>query len=373
MKQSIYIGVMSGTSLDALDVVIADFAETPPKLIAKQAYPIHSALRSKILDLCFPGADEINRSGWLDRELGTWIGECVNHLIDNSGVSKSAIVAIGSHGQTVRHSPQNFAQDKAPFTLQIGDPNTIAEITSLTTVADFRRRDIAAGGQGAPLVPAFHQAVLQSTDSHRIICNIGGMANITLFPPNTDAVSGFDTGPGNVLMDYWINHRKGDLLDENGAWAASGSCHQSLLDSLMGEAYLALKPPKSTGRELFNHQWLHHHLASQQNLDDADVQNTLCHFTARSIAEQVQRYAHYCDELVICGGGALNNYLMALLKNYMGNTAVISCEQVGIDPQWIEALAFAWLAKQTLEHLPGNCPAVTGARHPVILGGVYVA
>lgn len=372
-QSAIYVGVMSGTSLDALDVIVADFSTSPPGILAKQAYPIEQALRSKILDLCLPGNDEINRSGWLDRELGAWIGACINGLIQVSDLDKSSIIAIGSHGQTIRHSPQNLANDQAAFTLQIGDPNTIAESTGITTIADFRRRDIAAGGQGAPLVPAFHEAVLQSAECHRIICNIGGMANITLFPPNADAVSGFDTGPGNVLMDYWVNESKGTLHDENGNWAASGQCHQALLTSLMSEPYLSLIPPKSTGRELFNQHWLHTHLTRFDDLQDADVQNTLCHFTAKSIAGQVQRHAHYCDQLVICGGGALNSYLLTLLQDYMGDTPVVASDQLGIDPQWIEALAFAWLAKQTMEHLPGNCPGVTGANRPVILGGVYVA
>lgn len=368
-----YIGVMSGTSLDALDVVVADLSTPLPKLLATQAFELSVELRQKILDLCLPGIDEINRTGWLDRELGHWIGHCINELLGNSGISKDTIIAIGSHGQTVRHSPLDIADNKAAFTLQIGDPNTIAELTGITTVADFRRRDIAAGGQGAPLVPAFHQAVFQCPDRQRVICNIGGMANITLLPPITTEVSGFDTGPGNVLMDYWIHQQRSSLFDKNGSWAASGTCHQALLTSLMSEPYLALAPPKSTGRELFNHQWLQAQLQSHPDIDAADIQATLCHFTARSIAEHIQRYANSCDEVIVCGGGALNQYLMAVLQDYLGNTPVMTSAEVGVDPQWIEATAFAWLAKQTLSQLPGNCPAVTGANRPVILGGVYIA
>ncbi len=363
---SYYIGLMSGTSLDAVDAALVSFSDKQCELQQQLALPVPNAMRRQALALLTPGENELQRMAQLDVLFGRLFAEAVNTLLETSAVSPTQIKAIGSHGQTLRHYPDA----DCPSTLQIGDPNIIAELTGITTVADFRRRDMAAGGQGAPLVPAFHEAMLRSPRENRLVLNIGGIANLTLLPADpAQAVTGFDTGPGNGLMDAWMEHHRQTPMDANGDWAASGRVDEALLKRLLDDDYFRQPPPKSTGREVFNLDWL------ATKTDDStlpeDVQATLAEFTALSIARAVHDYAPDYSQLLICGGGVHNAYLRsrlaaALPQHYLGSTA-----EKGLHPDWVEAMAFAWLAKQTLEGRAGNLPAVTGARRPVILGAIY--
>lgn len=366
----LYVGLMSGTSLDGIDTVLVELGRTP-RLIAARTFPLGDALRAQLLALCQPGADEIERMGQADRALGLACADAVNALLAEASIAPSAIRAIGSHGQTIRHRPPGTRQPHA-FTLQIGDAGSIAQHTGITTVADFRRRDIAAGGHGAPLVPAFHRAVFTGART-RAVVNIGGIANVTLLPTG-GPVSGFDTGPGNTLMDAWISRHRGLNYDRDGAWAASAAIAPSLLKILIDDPYFAAAAPKSTGREYFNLEWLDRHIAQiDADLSAADIQATLAELTARSIAQVIVALSPTPHEVFICGGGAYNRHLMLRLEallhpRQLGNTA-----QLGIDPEWVEAAAFAWLAQQTLAGKPGNEPAVTGASDYCVLGAIYPA
>jgi anhydro-N-acetylmuramic acid kinase len=368
---------MSGTSADSIDAVLVDFASTPPKLLAQLEHPIDHTLKNQILQLCNPGDNEIERMGHLDRSLGLHFAQATQQLLAQSGINADQIRAIGSHGQTIRHRPPGLQgnDDNLPFTLQIGDPNTLAEITGITTVADFRRRDIAANGQGAPLAPAFHQALFASDSSERFVVNIGGMSNITQLSPEQAAL-GFDTGPGNVLMDGWIYQQRGENYDRDGHWAASGSVHNPLLDKLLSHPFLPLSPPKSTGREAFNLNWLNHLLSEfNEPIASADVQATLLEFTATTITDAISSISKSTKsvqtEVFICGGGAFNAQLMHRLTQLSNGYQVQTTRSIGIDPEWVEAMAFAWLAHQTLQRQPGNLQQVTGAQGARILGGIY--
>ncbi|WP_330924617.1 anhydro-N-acetylmuramic acid kinase [Candidatus Sororendozoicomonas aggregata] len=361
-----YIGLMSGTSLDAIDAVLVSFNKDSIRLLANHCAPINDKLRHSIIDLCSPSDNEIEQLALVDTEFAELSAKAVNELLFMSGEKPEGIRAIGSHGQTIRHLP-----DKG-YTLQVGDPNLIAELTQITVVADFRRRDMAAGGQGAPLVPAFHQAVFSSTRESRAIVNIGGMSNISVLPDGSKkTVTGFDTGPGNVLLDYWCQKHKGVPFDRGGAWAASGSSHQQLLNSMMRESFFQASPPKSTGRELFNPDWLACQLEHFSDLSQADVQSTLCQLTVETIARAVREFAPHTRSLFVCGGGARNKALMAGLASALKGIPVSTSQVLGIEPEWVEAMAFAWLAKQRLFAEPGNLPAVTGAKGERVLGGVY--
>jgi anhydro-N-acetylmuramic acid kinase len=363
-----YIGLMSGSSLDGIDAVLVSFESSPPHLLAHHVEPLDSHLVDELDALTRPGNDELARCCRADVLLGECFAKAVIALLENAGISKQHVRAIGSHGQTLRHSPDS----DTPSTLQIGDPNIIAERTGLTTVADFRRRDMAAGGQGAPLVPAFHQAVLHDPAHDRIILNIGGIANITLLPAKPETViSGFDTGPGNALLDAWIKNQRNASYDRDGKWAASGKVHPELLTALLGEPYFFHAPPKSTGRDVFNLEWLADCWPSVAELPPQDVQATLLELTAVSIADAIRQTTPDPDQMLVCGGGVHNNTLMQRLKELLQDQQVFSTSEVGLDPDWVEAMAFAWLAKQTLAHQAGNLPAVTGAKHGVILGGIY--
>jgi anhydro-N-acetylmuramic acid kinase len=363
-----FVGLMSGTSMDALDAVLVDLSQTPLKLVATLSRPLPATLREQLLALCTPGENELERAAQADITFARFSAETVQQLIADAAVPASAIRAIGSHGQTIRHGPDA----SPPYTVQIGDGNTLAQETGITTVADFRRRDMAVGGQGAPLVPAFHAALFRSEKQSRAALNIGGMANITFLPASHHlAVSGFDTGPGNVLMDSWSQHCRGAPYDEGGAWARSGTVNEELLARLLNDPFFALTPPKSTGRERFNLTWLLPQLPD--GMDDADIQATLCELTARSTTDAIKQYAGDCRELLICGGGAENTFLLERLASLLPNCRVSSTADYGLAPRWVEATAFAWLARQTLQHLPGNLPAVTGAREAVILGAIYPA
>lgn len=365
---SLFIGLMSGTSMDAADAALVDFSFTPPKLIATQRTPLTAELRAALLALCVPGPNEIERMAEFDARLGEIFAETTLALLKKSGVSTMDIQAIGSHGQTVRHQPGG----PYPFSLQIGNPALIAERTGITTIADFRRADIAAGGQGAPLVPAFHNAVFRSFEHDRVVVNIGGIANITILPKEAkQPVTGFDTGPGNMLLDAWAERHLGKRMDENGHFAATGKTHEGLLAGLLSDSYFALAPPKSTGREHFNIARLDAVLKNYSSVAARDVQATLCELTAASIAVAIQKHAPSSKEVLICGGGVHNVHLMQRLRSRLSQCSVESTEKYGINPDWMEAMAFAWLAKQTLEGKPGNLPSVTGARRAVALGVIY--
>lgn len=369
-QRQLYIGLMSGTSADAIDAALVDLQSTP-KLIAQHSLALPAKVRQKIHSLSIPSDNEIDRMGSLDVDLGQLFAQTSLELLANAGVSAHQIAAIGSHGQTIRHRPPGSPE--GTFTLQIGDPNLIAELTGITTVADFRRRDMAAGGQGAPLVPAFHRAIFHSPNTNRVIVNIGGMANITWLPAQ-GLVLGFDTGPGNVLMDIWIAEYLGKSYDQDGAWAGSGQACATLLGELLGEPYFKLPAPKSTGRESFNRSWLDDHLRKLVSAPaPADIQATLLELTAVTIADSIKSLSQTPKEVFVCGGGAYNTALMQRLAQLMTQDSLASTAALGVDPQWIEAMAFAWLAQQTINHRPGNLREVTGATREVILGGIYYA
>jgi anhydro-N-acetylmuramic acid kinase len=364
----IFIGIMSGTSLDGVDCVAVDFSYRPPRILAWSFHPYSPILRDRLLELMQPdwhgGLDEV---GHIDAELGRTYAEAVLSLLEGHELAASNIKAIGCHGQTVRHAPE---QNPA-FSIQLGDPNRIAELTGITAVADFRRRDIAAGGQGAPLVPAFHQDIFYSPTENRVILNIGGIANITRLA-NNQPVTGFDTGPGNILMDLWIQEHRGEDYDKDGAWAASGQIRDDLLQALLEDPYFHQPPPKSTGREYFNLDWMDLQLQDPM-ITETDIQTTLAELTASSIAIAIREHASDTAGLYVCGGGAFNSHLMQRLQAQFPEVTIQTTETLGIPPDQVEAIAFAWLARQTLRGHPGNLPSVTGAEHLVILGGIYSA
>lgn len=367
----LYIGLMSGTSMDGVDAVLVAFDEERPRLLASHSAPMPESLREALLRLAGNHSPHpLQCFGELDHRLGQLFADASLALLEAAGMAPEAVTAIGSHGQTLYHQPLG----DAPFSLQIGDPNIIAERTGITTVADFRRRDMAAGGQGAPLVPAFHAEVFAAGHT-RVVLNLGGIANITVLPGAAAApVTGFDTGPGNVLLDGWAQRHLGVPLDRDGAWARSGRVDPPLLDRLLGDPYFQVPPPKSTGREVFNGEWLERQLQQAgRHLAPEDVQATLVELTAASVADAVWRHASGTRELLVCGGGAHNGAVLARLGHHLPDCTVTSTASHGIDPDWVEALAFAWLARRTLQGRPGNLPAVTGARHPVVLGGVFPA
>ncbi len=366
----LYIGIMSGTSLDAVDTVLVDLAEGRIQILATHQRPIADAMREALKGLAEPGHGELDRVCRLDVQLGDLYGGCVRDLLRNVGTDPEQIRAIGSHGQTVHHSPRT----DVPFTLQIGDPNRIAEATGITTVADFRRRDIAAGGEGAPLLPAFHHVIFPSPTENRVIVNIGGMANITLLPSDsTAAVTGFDTGPGNVLLDSWALAQLGTPIDRDGVWATTGEVDVALLERLAADPYFHRRPPKSTGRDYFHLHWLERALESLTSQPTpVDVQATLSELTATTIANDIRAYAAGIQRVLVCGGGVHNRDLIRRLARALDPCPVESTEAYGLHPDWVEATAFAWLARQALQGHPANLPSVTGARHPVVLGGIYL-
>jgi anhydro-N-acetylmuramic acid kinase len=368
--RDLFIGLMSGTSLDGIDAALFDLSAIPPRVCSARTSPYPAETRSLLVQLAQGGLEhEVDMLGRTDTLLGELFAAAALALLEAAAVAAHEIRAIGSHGQTVRHRPDG----PHPFTLQIGDPNIIAARTGITTVADFRRRDLALGGQGAPLVPAFHAACFRDPHEDRAILNLGGMANLTLLPADPrEPVRGFDTGPGNVLMDAWIGSRQGRTCDQDGVWAASGTVLPGLLNRLLSEAYFELAPPKSTGRELFHLGWLERQLHGEMP-DDADVQATLCELTAASVTIALKRWAPRTQRLLVCGGGTHNAQLMRRLRAQLPDLPVESTADRGLDPDWIEAAAFAWMARETLSGRPSNLPGVTGARAPAILGGIYPA
>jgi len=368
-----FIGVMSGTSLDGIDVALTSLSESGAfQLVTAQTFPFSELLYSKLQGLIVNQASSLQELGEINIALGQLIGLSINSLLATQHLSATEITAIGCHGQTICHFPSG----QFPFSMQIGDANVIAEMTGITTITDFRQRDIAAGGQGAPLVPAFHQALFSSTDEDRVIINIGGISNITLLPVSPDeAVIGFDTGPGNVLLDYWIKRQLDKPYDYSGEWAASGQCNDAMLRQLLDEPYFKQAIPKSTGRELFNQQWCETKFAKYEQAmpTSADIQATLAELTAQTIASDVLTYANSNCSVFICGGGAHNTHLMSRLKTLMADNKVATTSELGLHPDWVEACAFAWLAYRTMNKEAGNLPSVTGAKHPVVLGAIYPA
>jgi anhydro-N-acetylmuramic acid kinase len=367
-----YLGLMSGTSVDGIDAAIIEISTGGTlTVIATHHHAIPAQLRSSIEALMQPGADEIDRLGETDGRLGNQFAEAAASVLAQARLSPRDIRAIGSHGQTVRHRPRAGH----PFTLQIGNPAIIAERTGITTVADFRRRDMAAGGEGAPLVPAFHEWRFRSAQRDRVIVNLGGIANVTHLPSDkSSATHGFDTGPGNTLLDRWVEKCHGERCDEAGRWAATGQVDERLLNALLADEYFARKPPKSTGREHFSIAWLEARLGKlAQPASEVDVQATLAALTAHTVARAIKDDVPACDEAYVCGGGAHNADLMDRLRRELAPIPVQPTDVLGIPVDWVEAVAFAWLAHRTLEGQPGNLPSVTGARHPAILGAIYPA
>jgi anhydro-N-acetylmuramic acid kinase len=362
---AIYLGLISGTSMDAIDAALVDFDVAPLSIIATSATPFAPQLKRRIAAL-IDQADRValDEVGQIDVEVGRAFAEAALALMQSAGIGADRITAIGSHGQTLRHRPDLGV----PFTWQTGDPNTLAEMTGVSVVADFRRRDVAAGGQGAPLLPVFHDQVFRSDDEDRVIANLGGIANITILTRDS-SVTGFDTGPANRLLDAWIARHLGKDFDASGAWAATGRVDDTLLNELLDEPYLRLAPPKSTGRELFNLPWLENKLGLFSRTP-CDVQATLQQYTACTLAAAVRQYAPGAA-LYICGGGAHNLGLLNTIAALIAPNPVASTAALGLDPDYVEAVAFAWFAKRTLEGLTSSAGSVTGAKGARILGGVY--
>ena len=363
----LFIGLMSGTSMDGIDAALVDLANDKATLVATHCKPYPEDLHAEIeraLKLPDPRAAGLAE---LDRKIGECFADAANELLEIANVPAEKVMAIGSHGQTIRHEPDA----KEPYSLQLGNGEVICQRTGIDTVNDFRSADIAAGGQGAPLVPAFHAAVLRSDSENRVIVNIGGIANITVLPADPDRpVTGFDTGPGNTLMDTWIRRHTGNPYDSDGDWAASGTRDVRVLAAMLVDPYFRQAPPKSTGREYFNQAWLSSYL-QDMDVNPAHIQATLCELTAVSIADAVEQYAGNTGRVLVCGGGAHNNFLMERLQENLGDIPVESTANHGIDPDWVEAAAFAWLAKQHLEGKPGNVPEVTGASQAIVLGELF--
>jgi anhydro-N-acetylmuramic acid kinase len=368
MDNGLYLGIMSGTSMDGIDATLVEFRPEGFTQLASHNLPWPADLQQQLRALAQPGENEIERLGVLDIQVAERFAQAALELLQQSDTKPFQITAIGSHGQTMRHRPDT----DLPFTLQIGDPNRIAELTGITTVADFRRRDMAAGGQGAPLVCAFHQAIFQDPEEERTVVNIGGIANITLLPSSPQLTpSGFDTGPGNTLLDAWVRRHLNRPHDTDGEWAATGRVDHGLLDRLLETSYLQLEPPKSTGPELFNLAWLDSILQQQPHTEAVDVQATLAAFTALTIGQAIRKQLPGCQRVIACGGGVHNRDLMQRLQAELGDVRLEPSGDHGMDPDQVEAAAFAWLARQALLGLPGNIPAVTGAAGPRVLGGIY--
>lgn len=360
----LYIGLMSGTSLDGVDAALVDFSKGRGELVATHFLPYPDALRTAALTLNTPGENEIHRASLLASDVSRLYAEAVLALLEDARCEASTIAAIGSHGQTIRHRPD------CGYSTQISHPALIAECTGIRVVADFRMRDIAAGGQGAPLVPAFHSGCFRDASKNRVILNLGGIANVT-YLPTSGVTIGFDTGPGNLLMDMWCLRHRGAAFDAAGAWAESGTVIASLLADMRDDAYFDRQPPKSTGRDDFNERWLARF--APDRFAAADVQATLLELSAVTIGDAVRRFCPGTHELYACGGGASNTRLLQRLQACLDKVKVATTAQLGLHPDWVEAVAFAWLARQTVLGLSGNLPEVTGASGARILGAIYPA
>lgn len=380
-----YLGLISGTSVDTVDAVVASFAEDggnggdgaagAARLHHAHAHPIPARLRRDLLGAAASARTTLARAARLDVEAGHLFAEAALAVLDAAGLEAGEIAAIGSHGQTIRHEPD----ERWPSTTQIGDPNVIAQRTGIATVADFRRRDVAAGGQGAPLAPAFHRAVLAHPRRCRVVVNLGGIANVTVLAPSgagaDDATIGFDSGPANGLLDAWTRRHLDAPCDRGGAWAAGGAVHGPLLERMLADPYFARPPPKSTGRGYFDEGWIDARLreAGAPQIPPADVQRTLCELCAATVQQAVEAYAPEAEEVYVCGGGVHNRVLFERLRARLAPRATAPTDALGVPADYVEAMAFAWLAMRTLRGAPGNSPPVTGATEAVVLGAIYPA
>jgi anhydro-N-acetylmuramic acid kinase len=361
---SLFIGLMSGTSLDGADAALVDFSSGSPRTLAFATVAFSDALRDNVMALSEPGSDSLELAGRVSTELADLYARAVEAVLAGGGVERNAITAIGCHGQTVRHRPD------LGFTIQLNDPARVAERTGIDVVADFRRRDMAAGGQGAPLVPAFHEAVFRDPARSRAVVNIGGISNVTWLPPGRKTV-GFDCGPGNVLLDGWARRHLGAHYDEDGRWASRGRTDPQLLQRLLAEPFLDSPPPKSTGRELFRLAWLEARLTA--NYDPADVQSTLTDFTAHAIVDSIERFCATADEIYLSGGGARNGALVSRIGGLARGRPVDTTDALGVPTGHVESMAFAWLAMKCVRREPVDLTAATGARAPRVLGAIYAA
>jgi anhydro-N-acetylmuramic acid kinase len=361
----LYIGLMSGTSMDGVDVALVDFSGLHPHLLDCQSFPYPTALLEELHTLCAPSANEIVLMGRADRAVAEVFAQATLSVLKENYIRPEQVCAIGSHGQTIRHVPTG----EHSFSLQIGDPNTLAVATGIDVIADFRRKDIALGGQGAPLVPAFHQAVFGHPKQSRIVVNIGGIANLTYLPKaGSGKVLGYDTGPGNTLMDIWCHKHTGQSFDFKGEWAAQSSPSSALLEELCRHSYFSSKAPKSTGRELFNLTWLEQQLVTQSMIvSPPEVQATLAMFTSQTIADEILHFPDV-EQVYVCGGGAKNEFLMECLESRLHECELFTTDELGIAPDAVEAMAFAWLAYAHNNKLNGSLASVTGAKRDAILG-----
>jgi len=365
MRDTRYIGLMSGTSLDGVDAALLTFTASGAAQLSASCYqPFSDQLRQDLLAINLAGENEIERSQLLANQLARDYAACITALLNDVDLGADDIAAIGCHGQTIRHRPE------LGFTVQIGNAALLAELTNITVVSDFRSRDVAAGGQGAPLVPAFHQAVFRHPQIHRVIVNIGGISNLSDLPPD-GPITGFDCGPGNLLLDGWIHRHTGQSYDANGAWGATGTIIPALLYAMLHHPFVLQAPPKSTGRDTFHMAWLD--ALIQPGFVPADVQATLLEFSARCIADAIHQCCSTATEIYLCGGGAHNNSLTNRLTELLAPRKIALTDVLGIGADWVEAAAFAWLARQTLTGAPGNLSAVTGAAGPRILGAIHPA
>jgi anhydro-N-acetylmuramic acid kinase len=359
---ALFVGLMSGTSLDGVDAVLVDFSGSHPRTLATFWLPYSPEVRNQALQLQATGNDEIRSAAHLSNQLANYYAHAVREVLAAAGTTPEQVAAVGCHGQTIRHQPA------AGYTVQLNNPALLSELTGITVVADFRSRDIAAGGQGAPLVPAFHAAVFGDPRQHRVILNVGGIANLTDLKPGSP-VRGFDCGPGNLLLDAWIERHQGLRYDEAGNWARQGRVITGLLTRLRADTYFSADPPKSCGRDDFNMPWLESHLAGDEA--PADVQATLLELSALAAARAVEQWCGHPDAMFVCGGGARNDALMARLQQLLPGCRVANTDILGQPADWVEAVAFAWLASRTLRGEAGNLPEVTGARGPRVLGAIY--
>lgn len=362
MPRQLYVGLMSGTSLDGVDASVVDFSADHAQILAGVHLPFEPQLRAALLALNTPGNDEIHRGALLGVELARRYARATQAALADAHISAEQVAAIGCHGQTVRHRPE------LGYTVQIGNPALLAELSGIRVVADFRSRDVAAGGQGAPLAPAFHAFAFGSAEEDRAVVNLGGMANLTWLP-RSRPVSGFDCGPGNCLMDLWAERHLGVPMDANGSWAAGGTVDRGLLGRFLAEPFIAAPPPKSTGRDLFNAEWLSAHGAD--TVDPPATQATLLEFSARCVSDALNRYCAGVGRVIVCGGGVRNLALMQRLSELCKPVPVVSTQTCGLPPEWVETVAFAWLAKMALEQAPASLPTVTGARGSRVLGAIY--
>ncbi|MCF7488369.1 anhydro-N-acetylmuramic acid kinase [Vibrio sp. A2-1] len=367
--KELYIGVMSGTSMDGVDTALVSIEDDSITLLAHDEFPMPEDIKARLLEVCIGQKTDLIAIGELDHQLGHLFADAVLQLLDKSGTPASSVTAIGNHGQTVFHQPTG----DSPFTMQLGDANIIAAKTQIQTVADFRRKDMALGGQGAPLVPAFHHTIFHPRDSSVVVLNIGGISNISVLRPNQPTL-GYDTGPGNMLMDAWVDKHTGEKFDRDALFALKGQLSPALLEQLLNESYLSQMPPKSTGRELFNLPWLEQQLTEFKGLAAEDVQYTLCEYTALTIANEVETYRlGNQPALYVCGGGTRNPLLMKRLSELLLSWEVESTTSKGVDADYMEAMAFAWLAQRHIHQLPSNLPEVTGASRAASLGVLYRA